>query len=166
MIDMRISWRVAYTIVYDPLRRMWSGTIDQAGVTVANTMDPRASWVRPGAATPALLDHEQHHFDLNEVYARMLVSAITGVSASGATKNAVDAHLHQLIAAAGSRVLDALKVMQRGYDDQTGHGTHLVQQRAWDEQIAAWLCTPDAAPATAADARAVLSGKMAIGDRG
>ncbi len=163
MIAMRISWRVAYTITYDPLRQMWSGTIDRAGVTVANTMDPRASWVRPGAATTALLDHEQHHFDLNEVYARMLVSALIGLSASGTTKDAVDTQLRQLIAATGSRILGALKVMQRGYDDQTGHGTRRGQQHTWDEQIAAWLRASGAAPTTAGDARAFLSSKMATG---
>ncbi len=163
MIAMRISWRVAFTIEYDPMRQLWIGTVAPAEVTVTNAMDPRASWVRLGAATPALLDHEQHHFDLNEVYARMLVSALTGLSASGTTKDAADAQLRQMIAVAGSRILAALKVMQRGYDDQTGHGTRRGQQHTWDEQIAAWLRASAAAPATAGDARAFLSSKMATG---
>ena len=43
------------------------------GSTAQATFDPNTSWVRnPKTASEALLRHEQLHFDITEVYARLM----------------------------------------------------------------------------------------------
>ncbi len=97
--------------------------------TVAPTFNPAASWVRNAkAATPALLRHEQLHFDLTEVYARRLRQKLR------------DAHLDcQKLQPAFDRLTHAVynewAREENRYDGETAHGLNAAKQALWDRQI-------------------------------
>ena len=158
-IDMRVTWHVAYTVSYDPSRSCWTGRID--GVTVENTMDPYGSWVVPGKENRGLLNHEQRHFDLNEVYALRLRAELCRVSATGKTAEAAKHALSERINGTAAQILSTLSAMQELYDDETGHGTDPSAQAEWDIRIDSWLARPELAPATVGGL-AVDFGKMVI----
>ena len=158
-IDMRVTWHVASTVSYDPSRSCWTGRID--GVTVENTMDPYGSWVVPGKENGVLLNHEQRHFDLNEVYALRLQAELCRISATGKTAEAVKHALSERINGTAAQILSTLSAMQELYDDETGHGTDLSAQAEWDIRIDSWLVRPELAPATVGGL-AVDSGKMVV----
>lgn len=97
-------------------------------VVVTNEFIRHQSSVRPERKTPALLAHEQLHFDLCEVYARMLRKRLanTQLSADNANKVATDIFLE---------VYKTYKERQWTYDDETHHGLEPVPQQRWAESI-------------------------------
>ncbi len=148
MIDMRVTWRVEYVVFYDPNKGKWRGNIPSDQIQVQNTMDPLGSWLVPGKANPALLDHERRHFDLNEVYARRLREELARITVSGNSVDEVKQALSTRINRTAERVLSTLTGMQKLYDAETSHGTDPSAQRSWDAQIDSWLNDPLSAPAT------------------
>jgi len=97
--------------------------------TVTPTFDPATSWVRDAkAASPALLRHEQLHFDLAEVYARRLRQQLQA------------AHLNcEKLQPAFNRLTQAVYNQwsndENRYDVETSHGLNAPKQAAWDRQI-------------------------------
>jgi len=134
---MTIAWRATYTVSTQD-RVNWVGRV--SSVTVTNTMDPSRSWVVPGKGTPELLQHEQTHFDLNEVYRRRIEAALQGIAAChGVDQNdavrRLDAQLHALAEAQ----LQELEEMQSRYDAETAHGVNDAEQMRWEDQVRQWL---------------------------
>ena len=145
-IHMAIRWRLRLIMEYDCQRQLWTATVDRSSLTVANSMLPGSSWVDRTRRNSATLNHEQGHFDLNEVYRRKLKGAFVPLTARGGTADAAKQALQALIDAAGQQILSRLKKAQASYDRETGHGTDLQAQAAWNRKIAAWLADPDLAP--------------------
>ena len=98
--------------------------------TVQATFDPNTSWFRqPKLATPALLRHEQVHFDLTEVYARLLRQKLVAFQAK------VDCNkLQPAFNNFTKTVYAAWDREQNRYDQETNHGLNTVRQDAWDKQ--------------------------------
>lgn len=98
--------------------------------TVQATFDPNTSWFRqPKTATAALLRHEQMHFDLTEVYARLLRKKLIAFEAKvdcNKLQPAFD-NLTKGVYAEWGREQDR-------YDRETNHGLNVVQQANWDKQ--------------------------------
>lgn len=100
---------------------------------------PRAAAWANVAQTPALLAHEQFHYDVGIVCARALARYLSGVRTRTAAEllpllnTAVQLHLHRR---AG--------LLQRHYDRETGHGTNAGAQRRWKQQMALCLANPKA----------------------
>ncbi|SFW75233.1 DUF922 domain-containing protein [Chitinophaga sancti] len=88
--------------------------------------------VRPGQQTPSLLAHEQLHFDLCEVYARLLRKELGKAPLTNANVAAIsrDAFL---------KYYDAYKQRQIIYDHETRHGLNQDQQKLWNAQVATAL---------------------------
>jgi len=103
--------------------------------TVTATFDPNTSWFRnPEKATEALLRHEQTHFDITEVYARMMRQKL----AVFATK--VDCmKLQPAFNNLTKGVYNEWDREQNRYDQETNHGLNAVRQAAWEKQVAARL---------------------------
>jgi len=139
---MTIEWRASYSLTSNG--GDWTGHVESAAVT--NTMQPSLSWVVAGKATPSVLDHEQAHFDLNEVYRRKLEALLPCLQARHATKqgaiDALDGALHQR----ANEVLSDLQAAQARYDAETRHGNDTAAQARWESRIATWLLNPTAAP--------------------
>jgi len=101
-------------------------------VDVISEFIPERSNVRPGKETAALLAHEQLHFDLCEVYARLLRKELRRSPLTTANIEAVsrDAFL---------KYYDAYKERQIIYDSETHHGLNQEKQNLWNTQVATAL---------------------------
>ncbi|HEX6994197.1 MAG TPA: hypothetical protein VF339_08620 [Gammaproteobacteria bacterium] len=102
---------------------------------------PEHSWVRDGARTAAVLEHEQGHFDLAEVFRAVLerqAAALVGRPqrcAAGADPSAIEAEVNEWIAEIRGQVFDELERVQDQYDAETGHGTLPDAQSVWTARI-------------------------------
>jgi hypothetical protein len=104
------------------------------GFRVIAAFRPRQSWVKTavlGDSTQSgpVLQHEQTHFDLSEVYARRMRQYFAGLaSACGKT----DAEL----GAIAQRLVQEEKAEQRRYDAETRHGLAAGPQALWTAEVA------------------------------
>lgn len=105
-------------------------------IEVTHFFDPVRSWMRKEKADSALLQHEQLHFTLSEVYARRVQQKLKTITP---VKN--------LQAAIRSVVEEELRTMneqQDAYDRETKHGTNTAEQLRWSQKIAEMMRqTPD-----------------------
>jgi len=143
-IAMSLQYSVQYSAARDPATGAWRARA--SSLVVTNAMERDRSWVVPAHATAAVLNHEQRHFDLNEVYRRILESALAIVVGSGFTPQAAEAQFMAKVEAVFQRVTDLNSEMQARYDRETNHGRDAGQQAEWDKKIAAWLLDPRLAP--------------------
>jgi len=98
--------------------------------TVQALFDPNTSWFRePGKASAALLRHEQTHFDLTEVYARILRQKLLvfGAKANCEKLQPSFNNLTKVVYAAWAKE-------EARYDAETKHGLNEAQQAAWEKQ--------------------------------
>ena len=145
-IHMTIRWQLQLTMEYDCQLQLWTAIIDRPSLTVVNTMVPASSWVDRSRQNSATLNHEQGHFDLNEVYRRKLQAALAPLTVEGGTADAAKQALQALIDVASEKVMSQLANTQASYDRGTRHGTDLQAQTAWNNRIEAWLANPNQAP--------------------
>lgn len=105
--------------------------ITQAGkpdVTVYNTFYTRKSWVRHDAKITSILEHEQGHFDLCEIFTRKLRTRVSDISL-----NTPD--MKESLMAIFSEVNNEYEICQQAYEDETIHGTKIHEQKRWMEKI-------------------------------
>lgn len=145
-IHMTISWSLSFRIIYEPHSKNWIGTTDLDSLEVMNTMDPLQSWVLPGKERPEILNHEQRHFDLNEVYRRKLRQALFSPVVQGESADVTYQLFQEAVQRIANQLLNSLENLQKRYDSETAHGNNLKRQREWDTAIAAWLADPARAP--------------------
>ncbi|MBF9237280.1 DUF922 domain-containing protein [Hymenobacter sp. BT683] len=98
--------------------------------TVQATFDPNSSWFRdPVNFTPQLLRHEQMHFDLTEVHARLLRQKLLVFQAK------IDCeHLQPAFNNITKGIYAAWDKEQNRYDMETNHGLNAVRQEYWEKQ--------------------------------
>jgi len=145
-IHMTVRWSLSYVARYNASTRSWEGAIDRSSLNVINTMEPSLSWVVPGKECETTLNHEQRHFDLNEVYRRKLDLSLSRLTAAGASAEITKKLLKERIDATANQILGALQAMQARYDRETAHGMNSAEQTRWDGMIDAWLADPNQAP--------------------
>ncbi len=138
-ISMTLGWYASYTVSNDPKTGRWRAVLDNALLSVKNTMDPLRSWVATGAQRGDVLRHEQRHFDLNECYRRRLESALFGLQREGSTAAAAEQALQTALRETAQHILTEANDAQSRYDAQTGHGVDLARQAQWDALITSWL---------------------------
>jgi hypothetical protein len=94
-------------------------------VTIKNVFSCYKSWVRTDKKYRLdLLQHEQAHFDLCEVYARQL------------RKRVADSNYNLDMDNALYEVFDAFKQRQKLYDKETNHSRNKEKQKEWLKTIA------------------------------
>lgn len=87
------------------------------------------SSVKTGLKQAILLDHEQGHFDMAEIYARLLRKKIT--EAKFTRKNA-----QSLLQTIYKKNLEEFQAEQDLYDRETNHSLAEEKQKQWDKKIA------------------------------
>ncbi|WP_375434070.1 DUF922 domain-containing protein [uncultured Hymenobacter sp.] len=121
----------------DRLAALTSGNIDvQVGCTdfvfnssVKAVFLPQESWVRDAAkATPALLRHEQLHFDITELHARMLRQKLSLVKLNCQ-------HLNPAFNNLTKAAFSAWQREEARYDQETNHGLNADKQKFWEAQV-------------------------------
>lgn len=104
---------------------------NEAGVPqvfVYNTFYIDRSWVKEDARIESILTHEQGHFDLCELYTRILRSRL----------NAADLHsptVKQDLLDIYTAVNNEYEARQQAYEHETAHGTIIPEQQRWDMAI-------------------------------
>lgn len=129
---------------YDKAARKWKAKYTKIKVT--NLLDKSRSWVLPGHKTAALLNHEQKHFDLNEVYRQLLQEALGKLEGEGDTQRDALKDLNKKVAETAARFEAEARKQQERYDKETDHGRNTEKQAEWDKRIAGWLVDPSTAP--------------------
>ena len=145
-IHMIVRWSLSYVARYNASTRSWEGAIDRSSLTVTNTMAPSLSWVVPGKECETILNHEQRHFDLNEVYRRKLGLSLSRLTVTGASAEITKKLLKEKIDATANEIFGALQEMQTCYDHETAHGMNSAEQARWDAMIDSWLASLNQAP--------------------
>jgi hypothetical protein len=104
-------------------------------VSLGAYLDNKQSWVVKGAATVALLQHEQVLFALTEVYARKMRKEVADFFQQQEGKIQFSQLLEQ-VRNIYRRLNNELFMQQQFYNAQTKNGTDPVQQKKWNEHIA------------------------------
>ncbi len=104
-----------------------SGTIYNLRFDVSSYFIKGKSWTLKERQTPALLKHEQLHFDITELYARKLKEELEKQSYSNDFKDQVP------------QIFNAKKLeldsVQKRYDDETDHSMNKEKQKEWEVYI-------------------------------
>lgn len=92
---------------------------------------PNLSWYVPKLINETTLAHEQTHFDISELHARILRKTIAEYRFTRNSKAEIQA-IYQ-------KVEKARKVMQVDFDRQTNHSVDRQKERAWEAHVAQLL---------------------------
>jgi hypothetical protein len=90
------------------------------------------SWVRKGKNTAYILNHEQHHFDVTYIAAKMFIDK---VKAAGLTTSNMDVMLSKIY----KECCGVMNKMQNDYDAETKNGLLKNKQEEWNKFIDAQL---------------------------
>lgn len=110
----------------------WTATLSQFDCFAA--IDPDQCW-NMDLESRRVLDHEQGHFDLAEIWARRAAERMRELSkagklaARGENEAGAKKLLNQRVEAAMKQIFDSLQADQEAYDRETRHGTHSQRQR-------------------------------------
>tara|TARA_B110000503_G_C7148398_1_gene414006 strand:- start:2219 stop:2752 length:534 start_codon:yes stop_codon:yes gene_type:complete len=105
-------------------------------VSVHCLFDQSKSWVIKSKMSGYLLNHEQKHFDLTEVYARKLrryIDSLNNLKPFNFTE------LNELISKKYFLIKSELVSVQLEYDKSTNHCSNIEIQKVWDKKISDWL---------------------------
>ena len=97
-------------------------------IVVYNTFYTSKSWVRADAKVPSILDHEQGHFDLCEIYTRKLRARMNVFDFSVADTR-------QALMSIYNEVSNEYESQQRAYEQETVHGTNTAAQKRWRQMM-------------------------------
>lgn len=75
-----------------------------------------------------LLEHEQYHFDIYELYARRIRARILELQEAGVEEKVE--YTNEI-----TRLLNECKLFQKEYDKQTAHGFLRTQQASWQVHV-------------------------------
>lgn len=103
--------------------------------TVSSFFNPSESWYFPHLADDHILRHEQAHFDISELHARILRKRL---SEKRFTKN-IKNEIHTIY----NKVEQQRKSMQRRFDAETDHSQNVKKEAFWEAYIAKQLMLYD-----------------------
>ncbi|MDX1406872.1 MAG: DUF922 domain-containing protein [Saprospiraceae bacterium] len=114
---------------YRGVKYIYSYTMPERRFTFEVTayFDPARSWRKPDARSAYLLRHEQLHFDISELHARLLRKAFAQATFSDRFEAEITA-LH-------AQNSEARREMQRRYDSETQHSNDRGAQGRWETLI-------------------------------
>lgn len=88
---------------------------------------PNKSWVKAGRDTDYILAHEQLHFDITELHARMLRKELSQLR--------INNNIRRRIEQINQRVNMDLDKMQNIYDSSTNHSNNTEVQLQWQRDV-------------------------------
>ncbi|GGG30410.1 hypothetical protein GCM10011344_34190 [Dokdonia pacifica] len=107
------------------------GMLDKNETYVVAHFYPEYSWYREKDTTARLLKHEQTHFDITEIHARLLNTRIQSYNFTSNSKSEVKALYEE--------VEKQRRAMQRTFDEETNHSINREVEKKWEEKIARLL---------------------------
>jgi hypothetical protein len=103
---------------------------DKIEITVTPYFLPKESWVHISYLNDELLNHEQGHFDITAIYARMLKSQLRVYETD--VDYFMEHDLAKKIEAIFQVVFTEMDECQDRYDSETVHGTQTETQANWN----------------------------------
>lgn len=122
-----ISFQYSYSIT--------NGTVD-VEYAVESFFKPEGSWYIPERVNPYILKHEQAHFDISELHARMLRKKLAGRNFSKKIKSEIESTYQQ--------VEQKRRAMQTAFDEESDHSRNNEKEDFWQKYIANQLAEHDA----------------------
>ncbi|MEP2937112.1 MAG: DUF922 domain-containing protein [Gilvibacter sp.] len=104
--------------------------------TVHSYFYPNLSWYVPERVNESILRHEQTHFDISELHARMLRKRIDDFSFTSEVKDELDVLYDQ--------IERERRAMQSTFDFETDHSVLKQPEAQWEQKIATLLKDYDA----------------------
>lgn len=101
-----------------------TGQQEQAKIYVFNTFDKQKSWVREGYDHPDVLQHEQGHWDICELYTRKMQARFDAAHITGA-------NLQREVSRIYEEVSNEYLERQEQYEQETQHGIIETEQNRW-----------------------------------
>ena len=86
------------------------------------------SWVKPGRTTSYILNHEQHHFDISYIAARIFVNKLQSMVFTSSNYNVMLPRIY-------NECCDIMNKMQDDYDGQTKNGQLKDIQAKWNDLV-------------------------------
>jgi len=111
-----------------------NGEIDLS-ITIHSNFYPKKSWVNPKKASDYILAHEQAHFDISEIHARMLRKQISETTFSKNIKNELTSLYN--------KVDKKRAAMQHLFDEESDHSKIKEKELEWETYIKQQLKTYD-----------------------
>lgn len=102
---------------------------------VESFFSPEKSWFVPGKVSRHILDHEQAHFDISELHARILREKLEKKKFSKKVKSEIETIYRQ--------VEQQRKTMQRKFDSESNHSRNEKKEIQWQKYIAKQLADYD-----------------------
>ncbi len=97
---------------------------------------PEGSWYIPERVNPYILKHEQAHFDVSELHARMLRKKLEGRTFSKKIKSEIEGIYQQ--------IEQKRRAMQTKFDAETDHSRNEEKEIFWQKYITNQLAEYDA----------------------
>lgn len=116
------------SITYSSIGYSASVKKDSLYVTVTCFFNKEKSWVKEDHKTADLLNHEQGHFDLNEIYARKLRKQLATYPFERATLKKSIQELYE-------GIWKECMSIQQQYDAETESSSNTTVQKRWDLKI-------------------------------
>lgn len=104
-----------------------NGVLDKKRTHVIAHFYPEYSWYVAKDTTAGLLKHEQTHFDITEIHARILNRRIQSYSFTSNAKAEVKALYEQ--------VEKERRAMQKAFDKETNHSINIEEEKKWEARI-------------------------------
>ena len=108
-----------------------NGVLNKKETHVKAHFYPEYSWYRAKDTTALLLKHEQTHFDITEIHARLLNARIQSYAFTSNSKEEVKDLYEQ---AEKER-----RAMQKAFDKETNHSINKDVEKQWETRIATLL---------------------------
>lgn len=119
------------------LRSQWNGIVVEGGIKVTEVkatafFSPDESWVKDGKKTKELLNHEQGHFDIAQIFAlkkQLAMNTLIGQIFPN------EAAVKAAIIAVCDNIDAEWNAFDDLYDDETDHSKDADKQKEWDKKI-------------------------------
>ncbi len=101
------------------------GSNGEINISVYCYFNKPGSWVKPDKKTAYILNHEQHHFDISYLAARVFASRVKSL-------NLTPQNINVLLPKLYTECCDLMNKMQDDYDGQTKNGQLADMQEKWN----------------------------------
>jgi hypothetical protein len=129
---------IHHAFTYSGITFEMSSENDTVIIRVYSYFDPNQSWAHPDHRVPALLRHEQLHFDITELFARLMRKEMSAYM-SKPVSEFVPAKMDVEVKAIFTRLYNEHMLMQQKYDVETQHGIMSDEQSMWENDISTRL---------------------------
>lgn len=102
---------------------------DELSISVSCYFDKSKSWIRKNEKSNYLLNHEQRHFDIGEIFARKFRKEISLIN------NASLKNIQETLNSINSKILKEKISFNKKYDEETKHSIEKSVQKKWDKKV-------------------------------